>query len=88
MPNLEQLEIGPCPQMKELPSGIQHLKSLKILDFYEMHREFVLHMQPNGGKDYWKVKKVTTIYFRYRIKGERYQKYRLGDSELLEHLQG
>jgi disease resistance protein RPM1 len=70
---LEQLEIGPCPQMKELPSGIQHLERLKIIDFYEMQGEFVLRMQPNGGEDYWKVKKVSTIRLRYRIKGERYQ---------------
>ncbi|XP_062160716.1 disease resistance protein RPM1-like [Alnus glutinosa] len=86
--DLEQLEIGPCPQMKELPSGIQHLESLKILDFYEMQGEFVLRMQPNGGEDYWKVKKVSTIRLWYRIKGERYQTYKLGDSHLLEHLQG
>jgi disease resistance protein RPM1 len=85
---LEQLEIGPCPQMKELPSGIQHLERLKIIDFYEMQGEFVLQMQPNGGEDYWKVKKVTTIRFKYRIKGEQYQIYKLGDSNLLEHLQG
>ncbi|KAE7996418.1 hypothetical protein FH972_001145 [Carpinus fangiana] len=77
LPVLEQLEIGPCPQMKEVPSGIQHLKSLKVIDFYEMQREFVLHLQPDRGKDYWKVKKVTTIRFGYRIKGERYQIYKL-----------
>ncbi|XP_062162302.1 disease resistance protein RPM1-like [Alnus glutinosa] len=85
---LEQLEIGPCPQMKELPSGIQYLERLKIIDFYEMQGEFVLRMQPNGGEDYWKVKKVSTIRLRYRIKGERYQIYKLDDSHLLECLQG
>ena len=36
LPGLEQLEIGPCSHMKEVPIGIQYLKSLKILDFYEM----------------------------------------------------
>jgi len=87
LPILEQLEIGPCPQMKEVPSGIHHLKSLKILDFYEMQGEFVLRMQPDTGEDYWKVNKVTTIRLKYRIKGERYQIYKLGDSDLLEHLQ-
>jgi len=87
LPSLEQLEIGPCPQMNELPSGIQHLESLKILDFYEMQREFVLRMQPDTGKDYWKVKKVTIIRLKYRIKGERYQIYKLGDLDLLERLQ-
>ncbi|XP_059438808.1 disease resistance protein RPM1-like [Corylus avellana] len=87
LPVLEQLVIGPCPQMKEVPSGIQHLKSLKSLDFYEMQREFVLHLQPDRDKDYWKVKKVTTVRFGYRIKGERYQIYKLGESDLLERLQ-
>jgi disease resistance protein RPM1 len=86
LPGLEQLEIGPCPEMMEVPSGIQHLKSLKILDFYEMQGDFVLRMQPNGSEDYWKVKKVTTICFSYNIKGKRYKKYRLGDSDLLELL--
>jgi disease resistance protein RPM1 len=28
LPSLEKLEIGPCPQMKEVPSGIQYLESL------------------------------------------------------------
>jgi disease resistance protein RPM1 len=88
LPSLEQLEIGPCPQMKEVPFGIQHLESLKIIDFYEMQREFVLRMQPDGGEDYCKVKKVTTIHLKYRIKGERYQIYKLGDLDLLERLQG
>jgi len=87
LPDLEQLEIGPCPRMKKLPSRIQHLENLKILDFYEMQGEFVLRMQPNGGEDYWKVEKVSTIRLMYRIKGERYQTYKLGDSQLLEHLQ-
>ncbi|KAE8099205.1 hypothetical protein FH972_017205 [Carpinus fangiana] len=88
LPVLQELAIGPCPQMGEVPSGFQHLKSLKILDFYEMHREFVLRMQHEGGQDYWKVKKVTTIRLKYRIRGERYQTYKLNDSNLLKRLQG
>ena len=87
LPVLEQLEIGPCPQMKEVPFGIQHLKSLKIIDFYEMRREFVLHLQLDRGKDYWKVMKVTTICFSYRIKMVQYQMYKLGESDLLKCLQ-
>jgi disease resistance protein RPM1 len=85
--SLEQLELGPCSQMKELPSRIQHHESLKLINFYEMQREFVLCIQPDGGEDYWKVQKVTTICLRYRIKGEQYQIYKLGDSDLLECLQ-
>jgi hypothetical protein len=52
-----------------------------------MQGDFVLRMQPNGGEDHWKVMKVTTIYFSYSIKGKRYKKYKLGDSDLLELLQ-
>ncbi|XP_059440116.1 disease resistance protein RPM1-like [Corylus avellana] len=68
LPLLEQLEIGQCPKLKEVPSGIQHLENLKTLDFSEVPRNFLLGMQPDGGKDYWIVKKVPTIRFRYRLK--------------------
>jgi disease resistance protein RPM1 len=50
LPGLGQLEIGPCPRMKKLPSRIQDLERLKLIDFYEMLGEFVLRMQPNGGE--------------------------------------
>lgn len=42
--NLESLYIGPSPQMKEVPSGIRHLKKLGILEFYDMSDEFVKSM--------------------------------------------
>ncbi|GLT52863.1 hypothetical protein SLA2020_261770 [Shorea laevis] len=67
LPSLEQLNIGPCPHMKE-----------RVCATYAA----------NGGEDYWKVKKVSTIRLRYRIKGEQYQIYKLGDWDLLERLQG
>uniref|UniRef100_A0A2N9FJ26 Disease resistance protein RPM1-like n=1 Tax=Fagus sylvatica TaxID=28930 RepID=A0A2N9FJ26_FAGSY len=86
LPLLEQLEIGPCLQLKEVPSGIQLLKNLQTLDFSEICREFALSMQPDGGQDYWKVKNITTVRFKYRIKGEQYQMYKLGVSDLLERL--
>ena len=70
----------------EVPSGIQHLKNLQTLDFLEICREFILSMQPDGGQDYWKVKNITTVRFKYRIKGEQYQMYKLSVSDLLERL--
>ncbi|KAJ7963514.1 Disease resistance protein [Quillaja saponaria] len=33
---LQELELGAFPQMKEVPSGIQHLKKLDVLEFYDM----------------------------------------------------
>uniref|UniRef100_A0A7N2M7B0 NB-ARC domain-containing protein n=1 Tax=Quercus lobata TaxID=97700 RepID=A0A7N2M7B0_QUELO len=86
LPLLEMLKIGHSPQLKEVPFGIHHLKSLKNLDFEDMPREFVLIMQPNGGPDFWKAEHVSSVYFWYRIQGERYKNYKLGDEELLELL--
>ena len=88
LPLLVKLRIGPCPQLKEMPSGIHYLKSLKFLDFYEMPTELVLSLQPDEGLDFWKVKHVPFVVFWYRCQGERYKTYKLGDPELLERLRG
>ena len=87
LPLIEKLEIGPCPQLKKVPFGIHHLKSLKDLQFEEMPKEFVLSLQPNEGPDFWKVKHIHSVYFGYRTKGENYKVYNLGHSELLKRLQ-
>ncbi|XP_065634270.1 disease resistance protein RPM1-like [Quercus suber] len=85
-PFLENFEIGECPQLKEVPSGIHHLKSLKILEFTEMPTEFVLSLQPDEGPDFWKVKHIPSVEFWYRTHGENYIWYTLGDSALLKRL--
>ncbi|KAM3696075.1 hypothetical protein ACJW31_06G010800 [Castanea mollissima] len=87
LPLLEILVIGECPQLKEVPSGIHHLKSLKDLDFQEMPTELVLSLQPDGGPDFGKVKHIPSITFWYRNHGNYYESYKLGDSELLKRLQ-
>uniref|UniRef100_A0A2N9HYF5 Disease resistance protein RPM1-like n=1 Tax=Fagus sylvatica TaxID=28930 RepID=A0A2N9HYF5_FAGSY len=87
LPLLEKLEIGSCPLLKEVPFGIHHLKSLKQLEFRDMPREFVLSLQPNEGLHFSKVKHIPTVEFWYRTKGENYKGYKIGDPELLEHLQ-
>ena len=48
LPNLERLDFGPSPHMKEVPFGIYHLKKLKILHVFEMAGEFVDDMRPEG----------------------------------------
>ena len=40
LPLLENFVIGPNPQLKEVPSGIQQLRSLKELKFLGMPKEF------------------------------------------------
>ena len=86
MPLLEKLVIGPSPLLKEVPSGIYHLKSLKTLEAVNLLKEVVLSMQPDEGHDFWKVKHVPSVIFRYRMKGSHYIVYKLGDPELLEIL--
>nr|XP_023894879.1 disease resistance protein RPM1-like [Quercus suber] len=87
LPLLQNLDIGECPQLKEVPSSIQHLKSLKNLQLWEMPTEFVLSLQPDEGLDFGKVKHIPSVTFRYRTHGECFNSYKLGDSELLKRLE-
>ncbi|KAL4618522.1 hypothetical protein ACB092_06G016700 [Castanea dentata] len=87
LPLLENLEIASSPQLKEAPSGIHYLKNPKSLEFYEMPTEFVLRLQPDEGPNFGKVKHVASVRFWYRIQGERYKIYKLGDPNLLKLLQ-
>ena len=86
LPLLERLLIGDCPQLKEVPSGIHQLKSLKNLQFFDMPTKFVLSLQPDEGPDFGKIKHIPCVGFWYWTQGEQYYGYDLGDSELLERL--
>ncbi|GMN64784.1 hypothetical protein TIFTF001_033840 [Ficus carica] len=88
LPLLEELRIEPILLLNEVPSGIRHLGNPKVLANYDMPAEFVLSMQPNGGSDYWKVKHVPSILFWYRVQGRQYVLCKLGELDLLDHLQG
>ncbi|GMN60870.1 hypothetical protein TIFTF001_029954 [Ficus carica] len=88
LPLLEELELGPCPLMKEMPSDIQHLKNLKYLCFKDMPREFVIGLQQDGGADYWKIQHLPYVGFDYnKHKGWSFDHYKLGSSDLLKFLQ-
>ncbi|PON87626.1 LRR domain containing protein [Trema orientale] len=90
LPLLEGLVFGSSPQMKEIPSDIQHLTNLKSLLFIDMPREFVAGLQPDGdgtSSHSWKIQHVPSVIFSYKSKGEIYDSYKLGESNLLELLQ-
>lgn len=63
IPLLEKLEIFFCPSLKEVPSGIQHLKNLKQLSLTWMSVEFNERLSPNNGQDYWIVKHVPVLQY-------------------------
>ncbi|CAL5347925.1 unnamed protein product [Camellia sinensis] len=69
LPLLEKLTIEPSPQLKEVPSGIHHLRNLKILGFVGMPEEFInrMELKPNQGKDYLIVKHIPRVELWCRI---------------------
>ncbi|GMP78499.1 hypothetical protein CsSME_00034415 [Camellia sinensis var. sinensis] len=73
LPLLEDLTIEPSPQLKEVPSGIHHLRNLKTLQFVGMPEEFIDRMEPkpNQGKDYWIVEHIPRVVLcsRFRKRG-------------------
>lgn len=70
MPYLETLSIGRCESLKKVPSGIQHLTKLKVLEFFDMPDELTKRICPHGpGKDYWKVSHIAEVYSTYMTDG-------------------
>ncbi|XP_057499611.1 disease resistance protein RPM1-like [Actinidia eriantha] len=77
LPLLQELRIGPIPQLKEVPSGIQHLRKLTNLTFYDMTYEFELTMLLEEGQDYKVVEHIPTVLFAYRNESGGYDAYYL-----------
>ncbi|XWS74635.1 hypothetical protein CRYUN_Cryun01aG0015200 [Craigia yunnanensis] len=85
-PFLESLSIGPSPDLEELPSGICHLNSLKLLTFHNMPNSFARRLLPNEGPDHWKVKHIPNVVFYCTNGSMQCYAYKLGDPRLLQVL--
>ncbi|CAL5416978.1 unnamed protein product [Camellia sinensis] len=74
LPLLENLTIEPSPHLKEVPSGIHHLRNLKTLQFVSMPEELIDRMEPkpNQGKDYWIVEHIPYVDLCSRFGEEGY----------------
>lgn len=59
--SLKKMELTTIPQLKTVPTGIQHLKKLEVLNIPDTPTEFVRSIDPNGGKDYWIVEHVPRV---------------------------
>ncbi|KAJ6943089.1 disease resistance protein RPM1-like [Populus alba x Populus x berolinensis] len=63
MPCLEKLIVQSCKSLRRLPSGIEHLSTLKVLEFFDMPKELAMTLHPNGEDgDYLKVAHVPDVY--------------------------
>ncbi|KAJ7943897.1 Disease resistance protein [Quillaja saponaria] len=66
MPCLEKLIIQRCELLQKVPSGIQHLTKLKVLEFFDMPDKLIMTLRLDGqGKDYWKVAHIPEVYSTY-----------------------
>ena len=84
LPLLEMLSIGPTPQLKEVPSGIHHLRNLKQLNLADMPNEFEDSLVHEQGPDNWIVEHVPVVYIghKVRIGYYGYDKHTLGSKHL------
>jgi len=65
MKGLKKLVMQRCGSFKNVPLGIEHLTKLKTVEFFDMPDELIMDLRPNGGKDYWRVQNVPTVYSTY-----------------------
>ncbi|EXB49719.1 hypothetical protein L484_006270 [Morus notabilis] len=83
--DLEKLYLGPTPQMKEVPTGIKHLKNLKFLRFVRMPDEFVSSMNPKEGHSYHIVQHVVPFVFFHCADDQFYRLHDSGLQQLLDY---
>ncbi|KDP33397.1 hypothetical protein JCGZ_12853 [Jatropha curcas] len=66
MPRLEKLIIQRCNSLRKVPSGIEYLTKLKVLEFFEMPEELIGTLRPNEqGEDYFRVAHIPQVYSTY-----------------------
>ncbi|XP_059311532.1 disease resistance protein RPM1-like [Lycium ferocissimum] len=66
IPNLEKLVIQRCALLESVPTGIECLLNLKVLEFFDMPDEFIMTLRPEKlGADSWKVSHIPEVYCTY-----------------------
>ncbi|XP_030474434.2 disease resistance protein RPM1-like [Syzygium oleosum] len=66
MPYLEKFIIQRCKLLEKLPSGIEYLKKLKVLEIFDMPDELIKKLVQGGQNDeYQKVAHVPEVYYGY-----------------------
>ncbi|XVF13714.1 hypothetical protein REPUB_Repub08aG0231300 [Reevesia pubescens] len=71
MPVIEKLSILRCESLDRVPLGIEHLTTLKVLEFFDMPGELIKRLSPNAEDgDYKKVSSIPEVYYTYCRDGE------------------
>ncbi|PQM41306.1 disease resistance protein RPM1-like [Prunus yedoensis var. nudiflora] len=66
MPCIEQLSIKRCKSLEKVPLGIEHLITLKVLEFSDMPEKLIRTLLPHEqGNDYWKVAHIPEVHITY-----------------------
>ncbi|KAI4370780.1 hypothetical protein MLD38_019090 [Melastoma candidum] len=66
MPNLEKLVLQRCELLQELPSGIENLTKLEVLEFFDMPEELIGRVAHySSHEDYQKVARVPEVYYGF-----------------------
>ncbi|XP_015901524.3 disease resistance protein RPM1-like [Ziziphus jujuba] len=65
IPHLERLTFQRCKLLKKVPTGIEFLTNLKLLEFFDMPDELIMKLRPDGGEDHSKVAHVSAVYSVY-----------------------
>ncbi|KAL2511687.1 Disease resistance protein RPM1 [Abeliophyllum distichum] len=66
MPNLEKIIIQRCTFLESVPSGIERLTNIQVLEFFDMPQEFVHKLLPDTlDGDYHKVAHIPQVYYTY-----------------------
>lgn len=66
IPHLEKLVIQRCALLESVPTGIECLHNLKVLEFFDMPDEFIMTLRPDKlGADSWKVSHIHEVFYTY-----------------------
>ncbi|KAH7514840.1 hypothetical protein FEM48_Zijuj11G0133100 [Ziziphus jujuba var. spinosa] len=70
MPCVETLSIQRCKLLEKVPSGIEHLPKLRVLEFFNMPEKLMKTLCPYAqGTDYWKISHIPEVYSTYWREG-------------------
>lgn len=67
MPHIEELYIRNCKKLEMVPEGIEHLRSLRVIEFGDMPDRLISRLRRDTqGEDYWRIASIPKIWVGYK----------------------